>query len=148
AILNRTPNPAGRVNPDLPVQLEQVINKALEKDRALRYQHASDLRTDLQRLKRDTDSTRSTTLVAVPYSQPTRRPAILILGGITVAALLALTLWFIVFRGAGETIDSVAVLPFTNASTDPNTDYLSDGIAESLINSLSQLPNLRVTSRS
>jgi serine/threonine protein kinase len=58
AILNRAPAPAVRLNPDLPPRLEDIINKALEKDRDLRYQHASDIRTDLQRLKRDTDSSR------------------------------------------------------------------------------------------
>jgi serine/threonine protein kinase len=58
AILNRAPAPAMRLNPDLPAKLEDIINKALEKDRELRYQHASDIRTDLQRLKRDTDSSR------------------------------------------------------------------------------------------
>src|SRR5438309_4475715 len=56
AILERAPVPAVRLNPDLPPKLEDVINKALEKDRNLRYQHASDMRTDLQRLKRDTGS--------------------------------------------------------------------------------------------
>ncbi len=56
AILNRAPAPTIRLNPDLPPKLEDIINKALEKDRDLRYQHASDIRTDLQRLKRDTDS--------------------------------------------------------------------------------------------
>ena len=59
AIMNRAPIAPVRLNPDLPVKLEEIINKALEKDRNLRYQHASDLRTDLQRLKRDTDSGRS-----------------------------------------------------------------------------------------
>src|SRR5713226_4211404 len=54
--LNRTPGPAVRLNPDLPPKLEEIINKCLEKDRNLRYQHASDIRTDLQRLKRDTES--------------------------------------------------------------------------------------------
>jgi len=58
AILNRAPVPPVRLNPDLPPKLEEIINKALEKDRNLRYQHASDMRTDLQRLKRDTDSSR------------------------------------------------------------------------------------------
>ena len=60
AILNRAPAAAMRLNPDLPAKLEDIINKALEKDRDLRYQHASDIRTDLQRLKRDTDSSRQT----------------------------------------------------------------------------------------
>jgi eukaryotic-like serine/threonine-protein kinase len=58
AILNRAPVPAVRLNPDLPPKLEDIINKALEKDRSLRYQHASEMRTDLQRLRRDTDSSR------------------------------------------------------------------------------------------
>jgi serine/threonine protein kinase len=58
AILNRAPAPAIRLNPDLPPKLEDIINKALDKDRDLRYQHASDIRTDLQRLKRDIDSSR------------------------------------------------------------------------------------------
>src|SRR5215469_11745640 len=56
AILNRSPVPPVRLNPAIPPKLEEIINKALEKDRNLRYQHASDIRTDLQRLKRDTDT--------------------------------------------------------------------------------------------
>ena len=56
AILNRAPTPITSLNPQLPPKLEEIINKALEKDRDLRYQHASEIRTDLKRLKRDTDS--------------------------------------------------------------------------------------------
>jgi len=59
AILDCTPTPAMRFNHDLPAKLDDVINRALEKDRELRYQHASDMRAELQRLKRDTDSNRS-----------------------------------------------------------------------------------------
>ena len=66
AILNRAPVAPVRLNPDLPPALEEVINKALEKDRNLRYQHAADLRADLQRLKRDTSSSRQ----AVPAAEP------------------------------------------------------------------------------
>ena len=63
-ILNKAPTPPLRLNPDLPPKLEDIINKALEKDRSLRYQHASDIRTDLQRLKRDTESGRQDTAPA------------------------------------------------------------------------------------
>jgi serine/threonine protein kinase len=59
AILNRAPVAPVRLNPDLPPQLEQIITKALEKDRDLRYQHASEMRSDLKRLKRDTDTGRT-----------------------------------------------------------------------------------------
>jgi len=69
AILDRAPVPPVRLNPDLPPQLETIINKALEKDRNLRYQHASDMGADLQRLKRDTTSGKTT-----PYAIPARVP--------------------------------------------------------------------------
>jgi tetratricopeptide (TPR) repeat protein len=66
AILNRAPVAPVRLNPDLPPKLEDIINKALEKDRNLRYQHAADIRTDLQRLKRDTETGRSAAAVSIP----------------------------------------------------------------------------------
>jgi TolB-like protein/DNA-binding winged helix-turn-helix (wHTH) protein len=70
------------------------------------------------------------------------------LGLVAVFLLAALAVgWFYRFAARREAIDSLAVVPFVNASADPNTEYLSDGITESLINSLSQLPNLKVMSR-
>src|SRR6516164_5486949 len=66
SILEKMPVSPIRVNPDIPPELERIISKTLEKDRNLRYQHASDIRTDLQRLKRDTDSVRSTANTDVP----------------------------------------------------------------------------------
>ena len=74
-ILDRDPVPAIRLNPDLPPKLEDIINKALEKDRNLRYQHASDLRTDLQRLKRGTDSGRNAAVSAIPTPVPPGSPS-------------------------------------------------------------------------
>jgi eukaryotic-like serine/threonine-protein kinase len=74
AIMNRAPQPPVRLNPDLPVKLEEIINKALEKDRNLRYQHAGDLRADLQRLKRDTDSGRSAVQSAISEVSSTPSP--------------------------------------------------------------------------
>src|SRR5437899_1992106 len=70
AILNRAHTPPLRLNPDLPTELEHIINKALEKDCDLRYQHASDIRTDLKRLRRDTDSGRSVRVEEGPTLPP------------------------------------------------------------------------------
>jgi serine/threonine protein kinase len=69
-ILSREPTPPLRLNPELPLKLEEIIAKGLEKDRNLRYQHAADIRADLQRLKRDISSGRSATLTAVTSAQP------------------------------------------------------------------------------
>jgi serine/threonine-protein kinase len=153
SILNRTPVSAGRVNPDAPPGLDPIVSKALEKDRGLRYQRASDLRADLQRVKRDTDAASASPLttsdVATPGVRVRRRRASLLAGGaIALAALLGAGAWFFGFRSTGGAIDSVAVLPFVNTSGNPDTEYLSDGITESLINALSQLRNMRVTARS
>jgi serine/threonine-protein kinase len=155
AILNRPPTPPGRLNPTIPIQLENIIAKALEKDRELRYRTASDLRADLQRLKRDTDSAR-----ALPFTpgqasrQKLRRYWPHFVWGGVLAVLLLLfgmnvgNLRDRVFDGTSQSrIESIAVLPFANLGNDPKTEYLSDGITESLINSLSQLPNLAVMSR-
>jgi len=140
AILNKAPLPPSRLNPELPVELERIIGKALEKDREARYQSARDLLVDLRRLKRDSQSQ------AAVATRP-RFPARLRLGaGLGLAAVLLASLYWFAIRA--RPIDSLAVLPFVNVGADPNTEYLSDGITENLINSLSQLPKLRVAPRS
>jgi eukaryotic-like serine/threonine-protein kinase len=150
AILNQAPLSPFRLNPQLPPKLEEIIHKALEKDRKLRYQSAAELRADLARLKRDTDSSRAAVAaspIVAPLAPRWRSRTALSIAAVAVIALLATAGWFYRFSARGETINSVAVLPFVNASGDPNTEYLSDGITESLINSLSQLPHLKVMSR-
>ena len=90
SILNRTAVPPIRVNPDVPSDLERIITKSLEKDRNLRYQHAADIRTDLQRLKRDTESGKSAATMAAP---PFARKGKVWLGGGVVLVLTVAIAW-------------------------------------------------------
>src|SRR5277367_854647 len=168
-----------RLNPETPAELERIINKALEKDRTLRYQTAADIRADLAPLKREQDSGRSTRVsdasgselaaaggasgtsaasAAQTSSGSATVPAAhagasrkLWIGG-TVGAALALAIaggyYFMHGRSSGERVTSIAVLPFVNATSDPNNEYLSDGLTESLIGTLSQLPDVKVMARS
>jgi eukaryotic-like serine/threonine-protein kinase len=127
--------------------LERIIVKSLEKDRNLRYQHAADIRTDLQRLKRQTESTKIVATQASPDKTLKRHKLWVVLAtSIAVIGLVAGGAWYLRSSRAAQ-IDSIAVLPFTNGSGDANTDYLSDGITESLIDSLAHVPQLKVKSR-
>jgi serine/threonine protein kinase/Tfp pilus assembly protein PilF len=144
-ITHATPTPPLRINPDVPPNLEEVILKALEKDRELRYQSAQEIGTDLRRLKRDSHSTQ--TAVVRP---PRRR------WPIAVGILLLL----LVMAGAGaiyfakrtpaemnDRIESIAVLPLENLSHDPEQEYFSYGMTDALITDLSKISALRVISR-
>jgi len=136
-----------RVNPDLPPELEHIVAKSLEKDRKLRYQHGSEICADLQRLKRDTESSRTVPVPALPDKTPRRTKLWVVLAACFAAiGLAALGIWYLQSRRTGE-IDSIAVLPFTNMGGDANTDYLSDGITESLTGSLAHVSGLKVKSR-
>jgi eukaryotic-like serine/threonine-protein kinase len=150
AILNRAPAPVTQLRTELPAKLEEITTKALEKDRKLRYQSAAEIRSDLQRLKRDTESGRG--LASVAESRPRKR-SLGLLWGLPVIAVLAIAgflAWHYLHpRNSGDpTIQSIAVLPFVNASNDPEMDYLGEGLSEEITNSLSRIPDLQVTAHS
>ncbi|HKQ04477.1 MAG TPA: protein kinase [Blastocatellia bacterium] len=126
-ILHTDPLPVAQFSTDTPAELERLVRKCMEKDRDRRYQSARELAIDLRNLKRDLDSgTLSTSgLRTQTYSGQTGRQT-----------------------RSRRAIDSLAILPLANESLDAETEYLADGITESIINSLSQIPKLRVMARS
>jgi serine/threonine protein kinase/Tfp pilus assembly protein PilF len=141
AILNRTPAAPARLNPDIPPRLEDIINRALEKDPDLRYQHAADMRADLKRLKRDTESSQGAAADDKTESIPT--PTTARPGSGAQASHSSRSL------AAGAALEaSIAVLPFINMSADAENEFFVDGITEEIINTLSQIENLRVVARS
>jgi TolB-like protein/predicted Ser/Thr protein kinase len=152
SILNRTPAPAIRLNPDLPPKLEEIINKALEKDRDVRCQSAAEIRADLKRLKRDTDSGKSTATTEAGTRTHSHRILRGVVAGVTAIVFVgaALLAWRFLRPRSSNTapIRSIAVLPFANVSKDSEMDYLSEGLSEEITNSLSRLPNLQVMARS
>jgi len=123
AILRDEPAALAQTGKEVPEGMERVIRHCLEKRADERFQSAHELALDLKAILSGTEEARSTLLAGRP-APGARRPR------------------------SRRSVDSLAVLPFENASADPNTEYLSDGITESIINSLSPLPKLKVMARS
>ena len=147
AILNRTPVAAVRLNPDLSSKLEEVINKALEKDRKLRYQNAADVRADLQRLKRDSDTTRSAVATAQVESKSARKSIrwAAVAGATIVVTGLAVGGWLFFTRKAHALTDkdTIVLADFTNTTG----DTVFDGtLRQGLSVQLEQSPFLSIIS--
>ena len=150
AILNRQPVPALRLNPDLPPDLESVISKALEKDRKLRYQSAAEMRTDLQRLKRDTESGRhaavssSTVAAARPKGQKTPWAMIASAAVLSVGAIIGAGLYYHLHQATRLTDkDTIVVADFANSTGEA---VFEDTLKTALTVALNQSPFLNVLS--
>jgi serine/threonine protein kinase len=126
AILNQAPVAPVRLNPAVPVELERIVNKALEKDQKLRYQSAADIRTDLQRLKRDSESARTAATAAETANEPARESTRwwAIAGGVVLIIGLAANVWLFFSRKAHALTDkdTIVLADFTNKTGDPVFD--------------------------
>ena len=172
-ILQKEPPALTTVSAGIPERLDDIVSKTLTKDREARYQTIKDLALDLKRLKQKLDveaeieRTQAPELRGAAVRTAIEHPRVtksnpedvgsrfninkkgVVLAIASLLILAAAFGYYLIRGGAGaQPIDSIAVLPFANAGGDPNTDYLSDGITESIINSLSQLPQLKVMARS
>ncbi len=152
AILDSTPTSALRLNPEVPAELETIINKALEKDLNLRYQSAAEMRADLQRLKRDTDSRKSGAVIdPARISRKRRLPWVAAVGiGLIAVIVTVLFLWLWQSRHpAASPVDSasprsIAVLPFQNAGSDKDTDFLQFALPDEIANTLSYVQSFSI----
>jgi len=136
------------MNPEIPVKLDDVIQKALEKDRNLRYQSAAEMRTDLQRLKRETDSHSSPVAAAPPARQSQLFPWIAAATVVGVGSVLLLLLWH-GGNPAAKFLDSsgpkaIAVLPFQKAASTPDIDFLRLALADEIATELSHVASISV----
>ncbi|HEY2828583.1 MAG TPA: protein kinase [Thermoanaerobaculia bacterium] len=170
AIATKDPEPPSHFIRGLAPEVDRIILKALQKDRDKRYANAREMLTDLRTLRQEIEfeskliSGRVSSPLIFQQTAPLLGPQTTSsvfarlgnrftprqVGGIALILLCAVLIAYAVGRNAliDRPIDSIAVLPFVNASGDPNSDYLSDGIAESIIDSLAQIPQMQVIARS
>jgi serine/threonine-protein kinase len=149
SIVYDAPESLTSFRPGLPTELRQIVERALEKKKELRYPSIDELLDDLQGLRGKATSGHEISIHEEKVRRRRRLTTkksknIYLYGGITVVLIAIVFAIAFYTRGIEKRIDSLAVLPFVNVGEDPNMEYLSDGITESLIFRLSQLPNLKV----
>lgn len=156
SIVNEDPESVLKYNAELSPELDRIIRRALEKDPADRYQHVDDMVSEVRHIQKI-----STRIVrpdemrqsgSFRSSQPHKgRPEIfsvkMVTGVVSVLLVIAVAGWFFFSASSSNAITSMAVLPFVNVGSDQSTEYLSDGLTESMINSLSKIPGLKLMSR-
>jgi len=144
AILERQPVPPVRINPDIPAKLEVIIHKALEKDRNLRYQHAADMRADLQRLKRDTDSGRPASAgTSVGTTGAQKHWSAIVISALAALALAVASYLYLHRTPKLTDKDTIVLADFTNTTGDPVFD---ETLHQGLAIELEQSPFLSIVS--
>jgi serine/threonine protein kinase/tetratricopeptide (TPR) repeat protein len=164
-IMNRAATPAVRLNPALPAEFEHVLEKSLEKDRTLRYQSAAELRADLKRVQRGSETSRTVAAESSAASAAKstgrggarpKRGIVLAAGLVILLAAIAGIAWYEKHSPAQSSSGaaavaakpSVAVLPLQNLSTEPDSTYFSDGMTDEITTKLAKIEGIDVVSHS
>jgi serine/threonine protein kinase len=149
SLLNRAPVSPVKLNPALPEELSRIVSTALEKDRDLRYQSAAELKTDLKRLKRDSESAASGKTAAAIPTPPAKRPAWIIPAAAAAILVAAGAAWWLTrphgtASRSGPANISIAILPFQNLGADPSIDHLRFALPDEIATALSYIPSLAI----
>jgi len=153
-IMNRAPAPALRLNPALPTEFERVLEKSLEKDRGLRYQSAAELRADLKRIQRTTDSARSASVDTQTQARPRSKRGIVFASLALLVLLVAIAgiAWYVKHSSSQSGVvaakPSIAILPLQNLSAEPDSAYFSEGMTDEITTKLSKIQGIDVASHS
>ena len=142
SILNEEPTPVRQLRPNVPIELEQVVNKALAKNLSKRYPKINEMLGDLRLVRQDSVTQKPQKIMAKKKNLSKK----LLLAVAAFIMMLILSKMFL-FSGNNEVINSIAVLPMTNLSATPEKEYFADGMTDALITELSKISALRVISR-